>query len=85
MNSTRQKLTVYAKEECHLCEAMAATLREFADDLSFSFSVVYIDRDPELLAKYGLRVPVLVAADRVLCEFELNLTVLKQYLGQFSD
>ena len=85
MKNTNRQLTVYAKEECHLCEAMAVTLQAFSSDLSFTFSVIYIDRDPELLERYGARVPVLTAADRELCEFELDLASLKDYLGKISD
>ena len=80
-----RQLTVYAKEGCHLCEAMAATLSEFVSDLSFTFAIVYIDRDRELLERYGARVPVLAAAGNVLCEFELDLISLKQYLAQLPN
>jgi len=53
-------LTLYQRDDCHLCDlAVEALAAARAGD----FASVYIDDDPALEARYGLRVPVLRDAD----------------------
>ncbi|MFC4425730.1 glutaredoxin family protein [Deinococcus navajonensis] len=55
-------LTLYSRVGCHLCEQAEAHLRS----LAFRFSVVDVDAEPALRARYGNDVPVLAQGDRVL-------------------
>ena len=48
-------LILYGREHCHLCE-LAQALLQAADT---TFQLIDIDADPELGARYGLRIPVL--------------------------
>jgi len=49
-------LTLYQRDDCHLCDlAVEALAMARAGD----FASVYIDDDPALEQRYGLRVPVL--------------------------
>lgn len=49
-------LTLFLKDECHLCdEALLVLARVGVSE----FESVYIEDDDALLARYGLRVPVL--------------------------
>ena len=48
-------LTLYGREYCHLCEMAQA----FLLDAEMPFQTIDIDSDPELGARYGLRIPVL--------------------------
>lgn len=52
-------LTLYSKPDCHLCEVALEVLAE----LGWSATVVDVEADDELMAIYGLRIPVL-ADDR---------------------
>lgn len=52
-------LTLYGREHCHLCELAQAILHA----AQLSAHVIDIDSDPELGARYGLRIPVLVYPD----------------------
>ena len=48
-------LTLFGREECHLCESAQDLLHA----AKMPFLLIDIDADPELGARYGLRIPVL--------------------------
>lgn len=54
-------LTLYQRDGCHLCEEALALLH--AEGLADGLVLVDIDEDPALGVDYGLRIPVLRAAD----------------------
>ena len=59
---------LYVREGCHLCDLF---LLDLAQDMGPSYAmlaVVDVDADPALAAEFGLRVPVLAVAGRVVCE-----------------
>jgi glutaredoxin len=59
-------VTVYSREECHLCDEALETVREVAAavDADVTVEVVDVDADPDLRERYGDRVPyVLVDGD----------------------
>jgi len=61
-------VTVYSREDCHLCAEALATVREVASAAATEVivEVVDVDTDPDLRAEYGDRVPyVLVDGDPV--------------------
>ena len=72
-------LILYSRAGCHLCE-------EFILDLELlpggppAVRVVDIDSDPELVARYGERVPVLVRDQDVLCEVRLSASAKEKIL-----
>jgi hypothetical protein len=47
--------------------------------LGFEFSVLDVDDDPQLAARYGDRVPVLLAGDTELCCHFLDEDRLREY------
>ncbi len=49
-------LTLFQRDDCHLCD-MAVTV--LAAARAGDFASVFIDEDPALEARYGVRVPVL--------------------------
>ena len=50
------RLTLYQRDDCHLCDLALAVL---AQARAPEFSSVFIDADAMLEARYGERVPVL--------------------------
>ena len=54
-------LTLYSRFHCHLCQDMLALLQERQADFGFQLEVVDIDSDPELVKRYGEKVPVSAA------------------------
>ncbi|MFC4312150.1 glutaredoxin family protein [Steroidobacter flavus] len=65
--------TVLSRAECSLCDQL---LTELAEELSpaeaAAVRVVDVDSDPELVRKYGHRVPVLLADDDFVCDYRLD-------------
>lgn len=55
------QLTLYQREDCHLCELALGVLDGCG--LSASLALIDIDADPELGIEFGLRIPVLERAD----------------------
>ena len=74
-------LTVYERAGCHLCEDMLATLAEWRAELEFEVERVDIDSAPELAARYGAIIPVLVHDSNEVCRFFLDLDALRRALG----
>ncbi|WP_424000740.1 glutaredoxin family protein [Haloarcula salina] len=52
-------VTVYTREDCHLCEEAVETIERVADDegVAVALDLVDVDADPELRDEYGERVP----------------------------
>jgi len=75
-------LVLYSRAECHLCEELLRALEPLLQAAGAAVRVVDIDRDPELLRRYGLRIPVLAAEDgRELSLFPLDIRCVTTYLG----
>lgn len=53
-------LTLYSRPGCHLCDEMKATVDRVAHSVASSVEVIDISTDPELEARYGLEIPVLL-------------------------
>ncbi len=73
------RLRLYAKPGCHLCEQATADLSRLQRRHPHSLEVVDISQNSELMARYGLRIPVLVIAGR---EFDapLDATAIERAL-----
>lgn len=56
-------LTFYTTEGCHLCEAAEAILQRTPLRVPLSVDVVDIASSPELVERYGTRIPVLRRSD----------------------
>ena len=73
-------LVLLSRENCHLCDRMRAALAPLIADRA-TLEVVDIDGDPELVERYGLRIPVLVGDGRELSGFPLDTAVVERYLA----
>ena len=74
------RLVLYSRADCRLCEDMLAALRSRLGD-EFPVTVIDVDGDPSLKARYGERVPVLVTGETELCRYRLDAAKLTAYLG----
>jgi thiol-disulfide isomerase/thioredoxin len=76
------RLTLLSRAYCHLCDDMAAALAPLAASLGVPVTVVDVDADPALEARFGERVPVLilgVADDGVeLCHYRLDAEAVRR-------
>ena len=73
-------LTVYERAGCHLCDDMVSTLSEWRTEFGFEIERVDVDTSPELAARYGVKVPVLVYGSIEVCHFFLDLAALRRAL-----
>ena len=76
----RGRLVLYSRTDCRLCEDMLAALRSRVG-AEFPVTIVDVDSDPELEARYGEHVPVLVAGETELCRHRLDTAKLTAYLS----
>ncbi|SMG15119.1 glutaredoxin family protein [Paraburkholderia susongensis] len=65
-------LTLYGRAWCHLCEDMRAALEPLLIEFGAQVSVIDVDTDPLLEARYNERVPVLVCDGVELCHYHLD-------------
>ena len=77
-------LIVYSREECHLCQDMIHALQSMQEQSAFEFEVIDIDNDPQLVSRYGERIPVLLAFKDgpEICHYHLDQTALDAYLSK---
>lgn len=78
------RLTVYSRAYCHLCDEMIAGLHALQARHRFSVQVVDVDSEPQLEARYGELVPVLMHGERELCHYHLDGPGVTAYLAQIS-
>lgn len=72
-------LTLYYRDGCHLCEQMLAELRGlYGRDLPVT--LVDVDSEAQLRARYGERVPVLMGGEWMLGSGRLDRVSLEEYL-----
>ena len=74
------ELTLLGRDYCHLCHEMEAALRPLADELSIAVTVVDVDANPDLEARYDELVPVLLHGERELCHYFLDEPKVCEYL-----
>jgi uncharacterized membrane protein len=53
------EVTLYSREECHLCEQARMDLEDLKKKFTLKLTVVDVDQDPKLKKEYGLQVPVI--------------------------
>ena len=78
-----KQLMVMSRAGCHLCEQVIEELVPLIRGRA-QLEVIDIDTDPQLVARYGLRVPVVVADDRDLSEFPLDRDAVNGFLSVFD-
>ncbi|MBU6337549.1 MAG: glutaredoxin family protein [Acidobacteria bacterium] len=72
-------VTVYSREDCHLCDEALAAL-DLIDREGLVVEVVDIESDDGLLARYLERIPVIALDGVELYEFRLDVDDLNQRL-----
>ncbi len=75
-------LTLYIRQDCHLCEEMRAELEPWRSRLNFDLQVIDIAADPALIARYGDKVPVLAHGEREICHYFLDESTLQNCLKE---
>lgn len=75
-------VTVYSREECHLCDEALATIERVAEEVSVAVEIeeVDVDEDPTLQEKYGERVPYVFVDDRPAFKYRVDADDLRAKL-----
>jgi glutaredoxin len=74
-------LTLYGRAWCHLCEDMRAALEPLLAEFGAQLTVIDVDTDPLLEARYNESVPVLVCDGIELCHYHLDETRVRGALA----
>lgn len=67
---------------CHLCHDMEEALAPLAAEFGATVTVLDVDADPALEAKYDELVPVLLHGETELCHYFLDAAKTREYLAQ---
>jgi len=72
------QLTIYSRPGCHLCDEMKALVTRVAP--AVPVDVVDISTAPELEARYGLEIPVLLLDGRKIAKYRITEADLRRLL-----
>jgi glutaredoxin len=80
---TERTITVYSREDCHLCEDALAAIDRAVEEVATTVEVreVDVDTDPELRDAYGERVPYVLVDDRPRYKFRVDEADLRRRLA----
>jgi hypothetical protein len=79
-----KRLTLYGRGYCHLCHDMELALGPLSKELGFDFDAVDVDADPVLEERLGELVPVLMAEDRELCHYHLDVAAVRAFMAEIG-
>lgn len=76
------QITVYTREDCHLCSEAIDTIERVAASLSqpIDLDTVDVDTDPNLREKYGERVPYVTVDGRPRFKYRVDADDLRTIL-----
>jgi hypothetical protein len=77
------RLTLLVRAYCHLCEEMREALAPLVGK-RIAVEEIDVDADPALEARWGDKVPVLLAGERELCHYRLDGAALAAHLAHES-
>lgn len=82
MVTGNMELTLLSRTYCHLCHDMEEAMTPLAAEFGVRVSVVDVDSDDALEARWGELVPVLLHGDTELCHYFLDVAKVRDYLGK---
>lgn len=78
--STQTHFLLYTRAGCHLCHDAELLLHEFRHEYAFSLETLDVDAEPQLVAKHGNCVPVVVVNGKVRFRGRVNRVLLTRLL-----
>jgi hypothetical protein len=75
-------LTLYSRPGCHLCEEMKSTVTRVVGALPNAVYIAEVDisRDPDLEARYGLEIPVLMVNGKKAAKYRIDEGSLRRMI-----
>jgi thioredoxin reductase (NADPH) len=77
------RLTLLVRSYCQLCEEMIEALQDLPGAAGLAYELRDVDDHPALEARFGERVPVLLAGDEELCHYRLDAEAVGAWLAKF--
>ncbi|HRC61222.1 MAG TPA: glutaredoxin family protein [Candidatus Propionivibrio aalborgensis] len=74
-------LTLLSRSYCHLCQEMEVALAPLAEEFGASVTVLDVDSEPQLEARYDELVPVLLHGESEICHYFLDEAKTREYLA----
>jgi thioredoxin reductase (NADPH) len=74
------ELTVLVRQGCHLCDAMLAEMQAVVPGLQLTTTIVDIDRDEKLRARYNEQIPLLLLGEQEVCRYFFDADALRRYI-----
>jgi thiol-disulfide isomerase/thioredoxin len=74
------EIVLYTRRGCHLCDDALLVLEEASRRTPLVVRAVDVDTDPELAARYGQEVPVVMIDGRVRFRGRINAVLLERLL-----
>lgn len=76
------EVTIYSRENCHLCEQAKATIEQVAAEVTRQISIeeIDVDEDERLRAEYGERVPYVFVDGWPAFKYEVDTAELRRQL-----
>ena len=76
------RVTIYSRPGCHLCDDMKVIVsRAIAQRTDVRLEEIDISTDPELEARYGLEIPVLMVDGKKAAKFRVDEGALRRLLA----
>ena len=78
-------VTLYSRPGCHLCDDMKTIVDRVARSVPLNVDIVDISTDPQLEARYGVEIPVLLIEGKKAAKYRVSeeelLLILKGRTG----
>jgi thioredoxin-like negative regulator of GroEL len=71
-------ITIYWRSGCHLCEVIHRMARRLQADLSFRLYYIDVDSNPDLVGRFGDRVPVVLIDQREIFSGKVTESQLRR-------
>ena len=80
------RFTIYSRPDCHLCHEMkAAVQRVLRGRTGIPLEEIDISKDPALLDRYGLEIPVLIIDGKKVAKYRVTEAELTRMLDSRDD
>ena len=73
-------VTLYSRPGCHLCDEMKAVVERVALAIPLTIDVIDVSTDPQLEARYGVDIPVLLIAGKKAAKHRVSEEELRRIL-----
>lgn len=74
-------ITIYSKNNCHLCDIAMETLLKIRKEFPFSLTEINIEKDKEIFEKYKYLIPVIEIEGKEVFTYRVNENELKKILS----